>query len=617
MKPVASASAGGRMTDRQAPLRSAPKLCHVAATPEGAVWIYEQLRELRDRHGFDVSAILNSDRGTLVDRLRGAGIPVHVADFDFTSNADLLGLPRKVLALLRLLRRERFDIVQTHLFHSMVIGRIAAWFADVPVRFSMIAGPFHLEAYTPRWIDKFTCWTDTAIIASCEYTRTLYRAMGVRSNRLELIYYGPDESKFDPSMTVPANLRDEFGWSAETPVVAMVAYFYSELPHNRWLPPTVQGRSVKSQEDLINAAPMILREFPATKFLLIGSGWEDGGNAYMRRMQQLVTDLGLEKSILFTGFRTDIPSVLRDVNIAVQPSLSENLGGTIESLLMECPTVATRVGGLTDSIVDGETGILVEPSNPGSLAEGILRLLRDPVSARQYGAAGRRRMLARFTLRRTADSLAGLYRAKLQQHKAGYRSAVVLVRLILGSLLCLGIIARYGVLDSWLLRHWDQGWRPWRSNAATALPGRIWLYRLYAFVGRNSPSFRLRRRVATTLGYLKHKSIYLKHLTLYRFYAFIGRRPLGFGLRRRVAATPNYLKHKGIYLKHLTLYRLYAFIGRRSLGFGLRRRVAATPNYLKHKLIYLKHLTLYRLYAFTGRHPTNFGIWRRLKDLFI
>src|SRR6185295_16954033 len=107
--------------------------------------------------------------GSLVDRLRAASITVHAMDFAFASARDLLTLPSKVLALARLFRRERFDIVQTHLFHSMVIGRIAAWIADVPARFSMVAGPFHLEAYTPRWIDAWTCWMDTTIIASCEH----------------------------------------------------------------------------------------------------------------------------------------------------------------------------------------------------------------------------------------------------------------------------------------------------------------------------------------------------------------------------------------------------------------------------------------------------------------
>src|SRR5262249_11927114 len=218
------------------------------------------------------------------------------------------------------------------------------------------------EAYTPRWIDKFTCWTDTTIIASCEFTRRLYRTMGVAGERLTVIYYGPDETRFDPSTTVPANLRAEYGWTPETPLIGMVAYFYPELPCNRWMPPAVQGHSVKNQEDLIRAAPLVLREFPQTKFLLIGSGWEDGGRAYMQRMRALVSALGLERSVVFTGFRTDVAAVLRAIDVSVQPSLSENLGGTIESLLMECPTVATHVGGMIDSVLDGETGILVNPA---------------------------------------------------------------------------------------------------------------------------------------------------------------------------------------------------------------------------------------------------------------
>lgn len=486
----------GSGMDRTLPNRKpALKVCHIAATTEGAIWVFEQLRDLRDRFGYDVAVVLNGDQGALVDRFRAAAIPVHVSDFNFTSNADLLNLPRKVMALTRLLRRERFDVVQTHLFHSMVIGRIAAWFADVPVRLSMIAGPFHLEAYTPRWIDRFTCWMDTAIIASCEFTRTLYERMGVARKRIAVIYYGPDETKFDPSATVPAPLRDEFGWSANTLLVGMVAYFYPELSRNRWMPPAVQGRSVKSQEDLIRAAPLILRECPLARILLVGSGWEEGGKAYLQRMRDLVAELGLERHVLFLGFRTDVAAILRAVDVAVQPSLSENLGGTIESLLMECPTVATRVGGMTDSIVDGETGVLVNPSDPPSLAAGILRLLHDRSSARAYGAAGRRRMLANFTLRRTVEALSRLYEEQTGRHPRGYRPVVVAGRLVMGSMLCTVIVLRYALLDAWILPRWDQGWRPWRANALSLFPVRSWLYRCYAFVGRHPTNFGIRRRV--------------------------------------------------------------------------------------------------------------------------
>ena len=456
------------MTSETAINRSRTRVCHIAATTEGAAWVFEQLRDLRDRYGYDVSAILSGDKGGLVDKFRAAGIPIHAVNFDFTSSADLLSLPRKVVTLLRLLRRERFDIVQTHLFHSMVIGRIAAWFADVPSRFSMIAGPFHLEAYTPRWIDRWTSWLDTAIIASCEYTQSLYRKMGVPARRIEVIYYGPDERKFDPAATAPADLRGQFGWPPNTPLIGMVAYFYPELPYSRWMPPALQGRSVKSQEDLIRAAPVILRSSPQAKILLIGSGWEDGGRVYLQRMKTLVTELELEESVIFTGFRNDVPDILRTLDVAVQPSLSENLGGTIESLLMECPTVATRVGGMTDSVVDGQTGILVPPSDPAALAQGILKVLNDPNSARQYAAAGRRRMLDKFTLRRTVDDLAALYEHHLAKRRNGYRPWVIGLRFVVGSLLCFAIAVRFVVWDILIIRLWDKATRRLRRPAAFA-----------------------------------------------------------------------------------------------------------------------------------------------------
>jgi hypothetical protein len=62
------------------------KICHVVATTEGASWVFEQLRGLRNRHGHDVAVVLNGASGTLVDRFRAEAIPVHVADFDFTSS---------------------------------------------------------------------------------------------------------------------------------------------------------------------------------------------------------------------------------------------------------------------------------------------------------------------------------------------------------------------------------------------------------------------------------------------------------------------------------------------------------------------------------------------------
>jgi len=527
------------------------RVCHIAATTEGAAWVFEQLRDLRDRFGYDVSVILNGSSGALVDRFKGAGIRVLVADFDFLGSGDLRALPKKILDLARILKRERFDVVQTHLFHSMVIGRIAAWLADVPVRLAMVAGPFHLEAYTPRWIDGSTQWMETGLVPSCEHSRTLYRSMGVASARLSVIYYGPDETKFEPSRELAADLRSEYSWAPGTPLIGMVAYFYPELGVNRWTPPAAHGRPVKSHAELIRAMPTVLREFPDAKLLLVGSGWEEGGRQYQAKMQALVGELGLADSVVFTGYRSDIPAVLKALDVAVQASVSENLGGSIEALLMRCPTVATRTGGLVDSVIDGETGVLVQPRDPADFARGIVSLLRDREAARALGERGRALMLEKFTLRKTAEDLHALYQAGYAAGPAGYRSPRQAFRLIGGGVVGLYLALRYTIFDRHLLLAWDAGWRPWHFLTLRRLVRRM-------LDGVLSPTRTAARRlrssraavvVPTANGPANEQFVTLTidppapivtplriaaRMMLYRFYAFVGRQKLGWGIRARI-----------------------------------------------------------------------------------
>lgn len=466
------------------------KICYILSTTEGGTWAFEQLRELRNIYDCDVSVVLSGDTGTLVDRFKAEAIPVHSADFNFMRPADIFHLPGKILKLVRFLRKNRFDVVQTHLFPSMVIGRIAGWLADVPIRLSMIAGPFHLEAHTPRWVDKATAWMDTAIIPSCEYSRQLYLKMGVSEDRLAVVYYGPDEQFFDPDKTLPAGLREEFGWPADTPLIGMVAYFYPKLGANRWTPEYLHGKAIKGHEDLIRAAPTVLREFPNAKFLLIGSGWGEMGEEVKKSMQSLVAELGLEENVIFTGHRKDVPRIYRDLNASVQASLNENLGGTIEALLMECPTVVTKVGGLVDTVLDGKTGVQVNPADPADLATGILRLIRDPEAASLLGKAGRKWMLERFTLASTVKDLHQLYQGFLKTVGEGYRLFTTVVRFFLAGILGFFVVARFFFLDIWFLPRWSQGfWHP-----------RMLRSRFYSFVGRILARINWRSRFHSFVG---------------------------------------------------------------------------------------------------------------------
>ena len=435
-------------------------ICYILSTTEGGTWAFEQLRDLKNKHQYDVSVILSGTSGTLVNRFKAESIPVYAADFEFTQATDLFLLPVKILKLVKLLRQKRFDVIVTHLFPAMVIGRVASWIADVPVRFSMIAGPFHLEAETPRWIDKITCWMDTAILPSCYYSKQLYLKMGVPEHRLSMVYYGPDECRFNPDDTLPAGLRQEFGWPEDTPLIGLIAYFYPEIGKSRWTPPHLHGKAIKGHEDLIWSALLVLKEFPKTKFLLIGGGWGKEGQDHMESMRALVVQLGLQDSVIFTGFRHDVPNIYRDLNVSIQASLNDNLGGTIEALLMECPTVVTRIGGLVDTVIDGKTGVQVNVADPADLGNGILRLLRNPETAKKYGKAGRVFMLEQFTLQKTVKDLDQLYQHYLKEAK-GYRFYKMIFRLFLLAIFGLFIGLRFFLLDIYLLPRWDAGWRPW------------------------------------------------------------------------------------------------------------------------------------------------------------
>lgn len=386
------------------------KVCHVVATTEGARWMVEQLRELRDRYGCEVLAVVGGAGGSLVDQLRAEGIPCHFENFTFSTPLDLIRAVQSVLRLARLFRRERVDVVQSHLFFSMFIARLAAWLADVPVRLSMYAAPFHLEAHTSFWIDRATCWMESAVIPSCERSVELCRKMGVGPDRSPLIYYGPDERRFAPGRVEPAGTRAAYGWPPDTRLVVMVAYFYPRMAKSRWVPKVLHGRGIKGHGDLVRAVPYVLSECPDAKFLLIGSGWGEEGEQYKREIEELARRMGLEESVLFPGYRADANRVLLEADVAIQASLNDNPAGTIESLLMECPTVVTRVGGLVDTVRDGETGLQANPSDPRDLARCIIEMLREPERAREFGRAGRRLMLERFSLSRTVRDLHELYR---------------------------------------------------------------------------------------------------------------------------------------------------------------------------------------------------------------
>jgi glycosyltransferase involved in cell wall biosynthesis len=278
---------------------------------------------------------------------------------------------------------------------------------EVP-RIFQVPGPLHLEHRPFRALDLFTSGPRDWWVASCRWTRDEYLRCGVPPERVFLSYYGTDVDAF-PSKG--STFREELGVARETPLVGLVAHVYR--------PKYVLGqtRGLKGHEDFIDAVGLVLRRWPDARAVIVGGPWS-GAKRYEARLRTRARRVGRDR-ILFTGHRTDIPSIYADLDVAVHPSLSENCGGAVESLAAGRPTVATAVGGLPDVVIDGETGWLVPPRDPERLAAAILEALENRDEARRRAAAGQALVRKLFDVRRTGREIASIYAQVLSRVSAG------------------------------------------------------------------------------------------------------------------------------------------------------------------------------------------------------
>jgi glycosyltransferase involved in cell wall biosynthesis len=145
----------------------------------------------------------------------------------------------------------------------------------------------------------------------------------------------------------------------------------------------------KDQRLLVEAAPAILERFPDTRFVVVGEG------PLLAELERLAARLPFE----FTGERDDVPDLLSGFDVFAFPSRFEGLClAVIEAQAAGLPVVATPVGGIRETVVDGETGLLVPVGDAGALADAVCRLLEDPELGRKLAVAARARVHERFSL---------------------------------------------------------------------------------------------------------------------------------------------------------------------------------------------------------------------------
>lgn len=155
----------------------------------------------------------------------------------------------------------------------------------------------------------------------------------------------------------------------------------------------------KGLEDFIDAAALVLNERSDVRFTIAGEPARENDLEYKAELERRIAEHGIENHLEFLGWVEDMPAYLHTLDVFVLPSLNEGIPGAIrEALAMEVPVVATDVGGTSEVVRDGETGFLVEPENPDSIAEAIGDLLANLDTRVEMGTRGRKLIKSEFSI---------------------------------------------------------------------------------------------------------------------------------------------------------------------------------------------------------------------------
>jgi glycosyltransferase involved in cell wall biosynthesis len=245
---------------------------------------------------------------------------------------------------------------------------------------------FHLKRHA---FSKWKYGHVHVFIAASQMIAGILREDGIPADRIEVVHDGVNVDAIERQPAVDAHAA--FWLPAGAPLVGNVAAL---APH-------------KGQRVLVAAAARVVRDVPDARFLVVGEG------ELHEALSRQIRDLGLDRHVFLTGFRSDALGLMRSFDVFAMSSLTEGLGSAIlEAMALARPVVATRAGGIPEAVRDGVTGILVPPQDDAALAAGLVAMLRDPVLRARCGAAGRARVDQEFSVERLIEGTARVYAAR-------------------------------------------------------------------------------------------------------------------------------------------------------------------------------------------------------------
>jgi glycosyltransferase involved in cell wall biosynthesis len=295
------------------------------------------------------------------------------------------------LSLTRCLMENRVEIVHAHnaAWRKSVV---AARYADIPCIWT-------LHGYHTGWLRQQRRWIRSAV----RYTRFL---VGVEQGVTDLIRSEVKTSGIDQAVCIPNGVPD----GSLAPLAEDVA---AKLPaRGRVIGMATRMAPPKDHFTLLRAFHIVQKELPDVRLLLVGDG------VLRAEIEALSNHLGIAEKVTFTGYRSDVASVIKLVDVFVHSSLSESISVAIlEAMSVQRPIVATAVGGTPGLLANGECGLLVPPGDVEAMAQAILELLTNKTKAEELARRARGRFLQEYTIDRMGERYLELYLRAVRETK--------------------------------------------------------------------------------------------------------------------------------------------------------------------------------------------------------
>ena len=304
----------------------------------------------------------------------------------------------------RLIKKGRYHIVHTHASKAGVLGRIAAWLAGTPLivhtLHSLVFHDYQPWIVNRTWrIVKKICapMTDFFISVSSIIVDKAIKAGIDKPEKFRTIYSGMELDWFLNANFDGKAIRKEFGIPENVPVVGKIARLFP----------------LKGHDELMDAAPEIVKRVPNVRFFLIGDG------ILYEHLQKRATEYGILENFVFAGLipRERIPEMISAMDVVVHTSLREGLARVLpQALAMGKPCVSFDIDGAPEVVINDKTGYLVDVYDAVGLAERISKLLENPELRKEMGENGRRHVDPAFRTETMVKEIAEVYDMLLQKY---------------------------------------------------------------------------------------------------------------------------------------------------------------------------------------------------------